>query len=105
MRRVEQIDASASDGRRDRNLFARRVMAGSFGHGAKVLSQLRCHPGVLRPAEEDVLRGPVDPGEAAEQIPEIRADAEIVELACVNRDSHAVSICWRGTAQGRPSLL
>jgi hypothetical protein len=57
-------------------------------HRPKVRSELRGHAQIRLLAEQDVLAVPIEPRELTEQVAEVRPDAEIMELARIDRDSH-----------------
>ena len=46
-------------------------------------------------AEQDVVRLAIDARELPQEVPDVGADAEVVELPGIDRDSHAAIITMR----------
>src|SRR6185312_16061536 len=70
------------------HLFGDRVVTRTIGDGAEVLAERGGHAGVARAREEHVLGLPVDRRELAKEIPDVGADAEVMELSRVYADPH-----------------
>ncbi len=79
----------APERQRNPELLGERVVAGRFGHGAEVLAErLRAHGRVLGPAEQHELGVVVETRQLPQQVPDVGADAEIVQLPRVDADAH-----------------
>ena len=70
------------------DLLAQRVVGRRFEHGAEVRAELRGDAQVGLMAEQDVLGVAIDPREVPQQVADVGADAEVVELPRVDRDAH-----------------
>ena len=88
MRLVQEMGAFAHQAERNANLFANRVRPRALGHAAEVRPELRRHVHILRPAQKDVLGLLIEPRQPAHHIANVGADAEVMELPRVDRDSH-----------------
>ena len=88
MGRVEQRRAGAAETEGHRELLADRVVGRLLRDGTEVLTQRGGEAGVVAPGEKHVLGVVVEPRELAHEVADVRADAEVVQLAHVDRDSH-----------------
>src|SRR5262245_14552990 len=88
MRRVEQRHPFAPKRLRYLQLFRDRVVAGRLRDGAEVLAERREPLPVLGPAEHDVLGVAIESRKLPEEIPDVGADAEVMELAGIDADPH-----------------
>ena len=86
---MKQRDAFAPQRQRNPELLGDRIVAGGLGDRPEVLAQRFQRRRIVRPAEQHVLGLAIQPGELAQQIPDVGADAEIVQLSRVNADPHA----------------
>ncbi len=89
-------------GDRNRQLLGNGVMARSVGHGAKVLAERGGNVHVLGAREQHIFSRAVDFRELAKQIPDVGADAEIMELSRVYADAH---VCILVRIVDRPSSI
>jgi hypothetical protein len=103
MRRVEHVGVLPRQDEGYRDLFADRIRARPVDDGAEVPAQLVGGRAVPLLAEQDVLGLAIDPGQVAQQVPDVRADAEVTEFAGVDRDAHGAFIiaCRMARAAGR----
>ena len=91
VRRVKQVEPLAPDGERNRDLLRDRVMPGAIRDGAKVFAERRRdarRPAACVNSTYSVCRSMF--GELAQQIPDVGADAEIVQLSGVDANAHGV---------------
>src|SRR5512132_2494237 len=102
--RVKQRDSLPPERERDANLFVERVVGRGFRDGPKVFSERRQPLAVGRPAENHVLALMIESGELPQQVPDIRADAEVMQLAGIYADPHARMISRRD-GRDLPPLL
>src|SRR5262249_5497883 len=100
MWRVKQRDPLTPERERDANLFVQRVVGRRLRDGPKVFSERRQRLAVGRPAENHVLGLTIESGELPQQVPDIGADAEIMQLAGIYADPHARMISRAGWAGG-----
>ena len=85
---VKERDAFAPEGERNPELFGDGIVARGFGDGPKVAPKRRKRRHVLGPAEHHEFRRLIDFRELTQQISDIGADAEIVQLSRVDADAH-----------------
>ena len=88
VRRVIEIRPLAPQHPRHVNLLADGVVRRGFEHGSEVRTELSRDAEVGLAAEQDVLGVVIDARELAQEIADVSADAEVVELPRVDRDSH-----------------
>jgi hypothetical protein len=89
VRRVKQCDPLALERPRDFHLFRDGVVAGRLRDRPEVLSNRRQRVAILWPAEDDELGLAVETSQVPEQVPDVGADAEVVQLSGVYADPHA----------------
>ncbi len=70
------------------DLLAQRVVRRRFEDGAEVGTELRRYVEVRVLAEQHVLAVVIDPREVPQEVADVSADAEVVELARINRNAH-----------------
>jgi hypothetical protein len=87
--RVIQRHPLAFHGQGDLQLLRDRIVAGRLRHRPEVLSDLCQRLAILWAAEDDELGLAVDARQMPEQVPDVRADAEVVQLSGVYADPHA----------------
>ncbi len=105
MRRVKQRDALPPQRERNPDLLRDRVIAGGLDHGPEVLAERSEGRGVRFPAQQHELRPLIDPCEMPQQIADVRADAEVMQLARVDADPHGHMILVRDLGLGIWDLL
>ena len=88
MGRVEDVGPLAMQHPRHVDLFADRIGRRRLEHRPEVGSELAANREIGLVAEEDVFALTIDAGQMTQQIARVRPDAEIVELARVDRDPH-----------------
>ncbi len=88
MRRVKDVGPLARQHPRHVNLLAQRVVGRGFEHRPEVGPERRRNAEVALLAEQHVVGVVVEPGELAQQVADVGADAEVVQLARVDGDSH-----------------
>ena len=91
VRLVEQVDALACQRHRQADLLGDRVGTRRFGDRAEIRADLPDRRAVLLAAQQHVLRLGVDPGQLEHQVPDVGADAEVVEFSGVDGDAHRTS--------------
>jgi hypothetical protein len=85
---MEQIHFGAPDRQRKRDLFRDRVVPGVLCDRAKVRTERGRKRPILFPAEEDVFGVAIDFRQPAGQIPDVRANPEVMQLAGVDGYPH-----------------
>ena len=90
--RVVEIRALTAQHPRHVDLFTNGVVRRRLEHGAEVRPELGRDAEVGFTAQQHVFGVVVDPREMAQQIADVRADAEVVEFARIDRDSHVPEI-------------
>ncbi len=88
VRAVEQRHAGAPQPPGHLDLLAQRVVAGVRDHRPDPRAQVGEPGHVGGAAEHDVLRIVVEPHQLLQQVLEVRADAEVVQLARIDADPH-----------------
>ena len=88
MRRVIHVRLLAHQHPRHVNLFADGVVVRGFEDGAEVLAKCLGHAHVRLVAEQDVLVLPIDARQMPQEVPDVGADAEIVQFSGINGHSH-----------------
>src|SRR6187551_2279079 len=98
---MEHIGPFTQQYPRDMNLLAQRVVGRRLEDGAEVRPERRRDSEVGLRAQEDVLALLVEPRQVPQQVADVRADAEVVELPRIDRDSHSVqNTCSSQEAEG-----
>src|SRR6187549_352460 len=105
MRRMKHVRLLAAQRPRHVNLLANRIVGRWFEDGPEVRAELIRYAEVGLLAEEDVLVVTIDPREVAEKVPDVGADAEIMELSGIDRDSHLPMIQAAPIAPSRPTAF
>src|SRR5262249_25578238 len=100
MWRVKQSDLFTPERQGQLDLLGDRVVAGRFDHGPEVFAQRIERLAIVATAEENEFRVVIDAGKMAQQIPDVGADAEVVQLAGVYADSHALDLTQEGRDLG-----
>src|SRR5436190_3076978 len=95
MRRMEQIDLLASEIERNPELLANGIGLCNLRHRSKVWAEIFQGAAISGAAEHHVLGRRVQPRQVAEQVPKIRADAVVPNLASIDRDSQDTAILLR----------
>ena len=93
VRRMEEIDVPGQQPGRHHELLAQRVRLRGLHDRREVGPEAQHGVPVLRPAEEDVLGLLIQARQVLQQVPDIGPDAEVVQLAGVDRDTHQCSSC------------
>ena len=88
VRCVKQRHALALERERNLQLFGDRIVAGRLGHGPQVVTEGRDRRGILRAAQHHEVGVAIEPRQLPEQIADVGADAEIVQLPRVDADAH-----------------
>jgi hypothetical protein len=88
VRRMEEVDVLPQQCHRDADLLADRIRDGRLDDRTEVRTRDLDPPVVLRPAQQHVLRGPVDAPQVVDQVPDVGADAKVVVLPDVDGDAH-----------------
>ena len=88
VRAVEQRHAGAPQPPRDLDLLAQRVVVGARDHRPEARAQVGEPGHVGGAAEHDVLGVVVEPHQLLQQVLEVGADAEVVQLARIDADPH-----------------
>ena len=91
VRLVQQMRALAREAERNPDLFAERIRPARLRRrrGSSAPSSLATSTS-RGPAQDDVLGLLIEPREAKQDVADVGADAEVVELPRVNGDSHQV---------------
>jgi hypothetical protein len=90
VRRVEQLRPEPAQLQRDRDVLAQAVARGAVHHRHEVLREVAQGRLVGRVAEQEVRRLVVEAGEVADDVADVRPDAEVSPLADVDRDLQRV---------------
>jgi hypothetical protein len=85
---VEQIDPLAREAHGDVDLFHHRIRFSRLDDGAEVRAEAAQRLAVVGLAEQDVLRLRVQPRQVAQQVLDVGANTEVMELPGVDRDPH-----------------
>src|SRR5215510_12428712 len=94
---VKQIDTLAFERPGNLDLLRNRVVARLFRNRPEVLPKLRQGHLIFRTAEQHELRVVIETRQVPEQVANVGADAEIVQLPGVDADAHAsYDTCWAG---------
>ena len=101
VRRVEERDAFTPERQRDPELLADRIVARGFRHGPEILAERAKRLAVVGPGEHDKLGLTIEPRQVPQQVADVRADAEIVQLPRVYADAHRDMILSRSGRSGR----
>ncbi len=80
--------ALARERQRNAVLLGDRVHRRRLGHHPEIRPQHVARLDIVRPAQHDVFRGAIEPRQLDQDVADVRADAEIAELAGINGDSH-----------------
>ena len=96
MGRMEQVHARALQIEWNRQLLADRIAGRGIQNQTEVLTQVRRERLVSLVADYDVLGRPVEAGEVPQQVPDIRTDSEITQLAGIDRYPHVPSDLIKG---------
>ena len=95
---MKERHAFAPERERDLQLLGDRVVAGRFGHGPEILSERRQRLAILGPAEHHELGLAIEPRQLPQQVADVGADAEVVQLAGVDADPHGAQSYQAGRA-------
>src|SRR5215207_7907571 len=82
------MGAFANEAERNRELLGNRVRPRRFRHCAEVGTESVRDLCVLRAAQDDVISLLVESRQAKQDVSDVRADAEVVELARIDRYPH-----------------
>ncbi len=102
MGRVEKVDAQSPQGGRNSDVLTDRVIGGSDPDGSEVRVEGADQLLVLPIAQEKILGLLVDARQVLDQVANIRADAEVVDLPDVEGDSHRTNLLKARLAKPRP---
>ena len=100
VRRVEQGHPLALERQRDSHLLGDGIVARRLGNRPEVLAERRQRLAIPGTAEDHELGPGVDPRQVPQQIPDVGADAEVVQLAGVYADPHGHMILSRSRGSG-----
>jgi hypothetical protein len=104
MRRVEQRDALAAERQRNPELLADGVVPGRLRDCSKIFRKGAERRDVFGAAEEDEFSPLVEPCEVPQQVPDVGADAEVVQLPRVYTDAHEdMILSGSATYRSQPS--
>ena len=92
MRRVKQIDPGPAQRERHGDLLEHGVVAGALDDRLEVRPEAAHERRIRRSADQGVRVSSVLPGQLADQIPNVRPDAVVVQLAGINGDAHSYSL-------------
>ena len=84
MGRVKERDAFTLERQRDAKLFGERVIASRFEHGAKVVAKRLDRGSIFQAAEQNELGVVIETRQLPQQVADVGADAEIVQLSRVD---------------------
>ncbi len=90
MRRVIEIDALAPERQRNPDLLGERVVRRRLDDRPEVFAKAPHRRVIVLPAEDHVLGVVIHPRQLAEEVADVGADAEVVQLAGVDADAHWV---------------
>ena len=88
MRRVVDVRSLPCEHVRNTDLLAQGVVRRRLPHSTEIVAKLGRNAHIGIPAEEDVFRVPIDPREVPQQISDVRADPEIMQLPYIDGHAH-----------------
>ena len=98
---INKLSHRVADLERERHahLFGHRVVAGPLGHGPEIFAERRQRFAVFRAAEQDELGLPIEARQLPENVADVGADAEVVQLPRVDTYPHReiISIAVKST--------
>ena len=88
MRRVEERHPLAHQRERDLHLLQDGVVAGRLRHRPEILAERRQRRAIVGPTENHEFGLAVHPRQLPQQVPDVGADAEVVQFTGVYADPH-----------------
>ena len=102
VRRVKQRDALAPQRQRNAELLGRGIVAGRFRNAPGSSRRATRHNACVgRRGRNDELGLPIEPRELPQQVADVGADAEVVQLPGVDANAHELMILGGQRAEGR----
>ena len=101
MRRVKERDALALQCQRDPDLLGEGIVPRGLGDRPEILPQRGERLAVFRTAQHDELGLAIESRKVPQQVPDVCADAEVVQLAGIYADPHVGMISGQGGQDGQ----